>query len=95
MAAGEGEDCLSFSESCSNTGYSCLRATTEAVVVGRFGFIGRWNGAQHRGSLQGFLLAFLGGRHADDVVVGPCLGAGGETASRRSSGACAEVPLEV
>lgn len=73
-------------------------AATEAVVVGRFGFIGRWNRAQHRGSLQGFLLCFLGGRHADDVVVGACLEASGETleqAGRRCSGVCSEVPLEV
>lgn len=42
---------------------------TEAVVVGWFGFIGRWNRAQNRGSLQGLFLRLLGGWNPDDVVV--------------------------
>lgn len=67
---------------------------TKAVVVGRFGFIGRWDRAEHPGSLQGFFLRVLGRWHSDDVVVRACLQ---EKVVRRTGHLCcvAEVPLEV
>lgn len=80
--------------SCSSLSGLTADMPTKAVVVGWFGFIRRWNRAQHRGSLQGFFLRSLGRWHTDDVVVRACLQKNIVRHTERLW-RVAEIPLEV